>query len=222
MIASRYSSISKKTVMAVTGLLLVGFVIMHLLGNLTIYLGPETLNAYAAKLRGLGPLVWMARAGLIVAVLLHIVSSVLVSIENRRARPIGYRIQRSLQTTYSARTMMVSGLLLAAFIVYHLLHFTFLVTNPDIAHLTDAQGRHHVYAMVVLSFRQMPIAAAYIVAMGCLTMHLSHGIASFFQTLGLTTETLMPQLARISHLVAFAIFLGYMSIPLAVLLGVLR
>ena len=222
MIAALRSSIGMKTVMAATGLLLVGFVIMHLLGNLTIYLGPDALNAYAAKLRHFGPLLWVARAGLLATALLHIASSILVSVENRRARPIGYRVQRSLQTTYSARTMMVSGLLLAAFIVYHLLHFTFLVTNPDIAHLTDAQGRHHVYAMVVASFQQVPIAVVYIAAMGCLAMHLGHGIASFFQTLGLTTETLIPRLTRISNLAAFAIFLGYISIPLAVLGGVIK
>ncbi len=222
MIAALRSSIGKKAVMAVTGLLLIGFVIMHLLDNLTIYLGPDAFNAFAAQLQYLGPLLWLLRGGVLAAVLLHIMSSILVTAENRRARPIGYAVHCTIQTTYAARTMMVSGLLLVTFIAYHLLHFTFRVTNPDVANLTDAQGRHDVYAMVVLSFRQMPIAAAYIVAMGCLAMHLSHGIASMFQTLGLTTEALIPRLAHIGHFVAFAIFLGYSSIPVAVLSGVLR
>jgi len=222
MIAVLRSSIGKKAVMAVTGLLLIGFVIMHLLDNLTIYLGPDAFNGFAAQLQRLGPLLWLMRAGVLAAVLLHIISSILVTAENRRARPIGYRVQRTIHTTVAARTMMVSGLLLIGFIVYHLLHFTFLVTNPEVAHLVDAQGRHHVYAMVVLSFRQLPIAAAYIAAMGCLAMHLSHGIASAFQTLGLTTEAWIPRLARIGHFVAFAVFVGYSSIPVAVLSGVLR
>ncbi len=216
------SSIGKKTVMAITGLLLVGFVIAHLCDNLTIYLGPEFFNTFAAKLQHLGPLLWLLRGGLLATVVIHIVSSIQVSLENRRARPVGYSIQRTIHTTYAARTMMISGLLLTLFIVYHLLHFTFLVTNPELAHLMDAQGRHDVYARVVLSFQQVPIVAAYVGGMACLALHLSHGIGSFFQTLGLTTEAWIPRLARISHLVAFAIFVGYSSIPVAVLSGVLR
>lgn len=216
-----HSSIGKKTAMAVTGVVLVGFVVLHLADNLTIYLGPERFNAFAAQLQRLGPLLWLLRAGLLAAVLLHIHASILVTVENRRARPIGYRVQRVIQTTYAARTMIVSGLLLVAFITYHLLHFTFRVTNPDVAHLMDAQGRHNVYAMVVLSFRHLPIAASYVVAMGCLAMHLSHGIASAFQTLGLTTQAWIPRLTRLSHLAAFTVFLGYTSIPLSVVLGVL-
>ncbi len=214
------SSIGKKAVMGLTGLLLVGFVILHLSGNLLIYLGPEALNAYAKKLRDLGPLLWLVRLVLLTAVVVHIWLSIVLTRENRAARPIGYAMQRSARTTYAARTMMLSGLLLFAFIVYHLLHFTFRVTHPQLLHLTDALGRDDVYAMVVLSFQDPVLVAGYVIAMALLCMHLSHGIASFVQSLGLNDERFLPVLERISRLTAAALFVGYSSIPLAVWLGI--
>jgi succinate dehydrogenase / fumarate reductase, cytochrome b subunit len=116
--------------------------------------------------------------------------------------------------------MLISGLLVLAFLVYHLLHFTFRVTNPNLSHGVDALGRHDIYTMVVRSFQQMPIALAYIAGMACVCLHLSHGVASAFQTLGFTTERTIPILSWISRLFALAVFLGYISIPIAVLLGV--
>lgn len=208
--------------MAVSGLMLVGFIISHLLGNLLIFRGPDALNAYGAKLRHLGWWLWAARVFLLVAVVVHIATSVQLAIENRRARPQGYQRQGYAETTLAARTMLVSGGLVLAYLVYHLLHFTFRVTNPDLSHGVDALGRHDIYAMVVYSFQQLPISLAYVAGMACVCLHLSHGVSSAFQTLGLTTERTIPVLTWISRLFALAVFLGYSSIPIAVLLGVVK
>ena len=208
--------------MGATGLVLVGFVIMHLLGNLMIYFGPEALNAYAAKLRHLGVVLWIARLVLAAAVIIHIWLSMILARENRAARPIGYAMQRSARTTFGARTMMLSGLLLLAFIVYHLLHFTFRVTHPDISHLTDALGRHDVYAMVMLSFQDPLLVVAYVAAMALLCLHLGHGIASWCQSLGLNNERTLPLTERAGRLIAWAIFLGYSSIPVSICAGLIN
>ena len=206
-------------VVAVTGLLLIGFVIMHLLGNLLVFGGPDAINAYAHKMRTVGPLLWVVRAGLLAVALLHIVTSIQLAIENRRARPIGYRVSRAAETTLSARTMALTGMLLLAYLVYHLLHFTFRVTHPGLSHLTDGRGRHDVYAMVVLSFRDPLLSLVYIAAMALLCSHLSHGASSFLQTLGLATDRTLPRIRQAARLLAFGIFVGYSLIPAAALLG---
>jgi succinate dehydrogenase / fumarate reductase cytochrome b subunit len=213
------SSIGKKALMAASGLLLVGFVVMHLLGNLLIYRGPEALNAYAKKLRDLGPMLWVTRGGLLAALVVHIVTSIQLSIENRKARPVRYARQRLAETTLAARTMLLSGILLLAYLVYHLLHFTFRITNPGISHATDALGRHDVYAMVMQSFAHPAIVLAYLAGVAVVCLHLSHGVASAFQTFGLTNERTLSLLTGLSRAFAALVFLGYASIPLAVLLG---
>lgn len=222
MTSSLRTSLGKKVLMAVSGLILVGFVIMHLLGNLTIFFGPDALNAYALKLQHLGALLWVARSVLLLAVIVHIVTSIQLTIENRRARPITYRVQRTAETTLAARTMALSGFLLLAYIIYHLLHFTFGVTHPHLAHLTDALGRHDVYTMAVVSFQNPYLSLAYIVAMAILCLHLGHGIGSAPQTLGLNTESTIPVFRRLGRILAGALFLGYSAIPLAVLSGFIR
>ena len=216
------SSIGKKAVMAASGLLLVGFAIIHLSGNLIVFLGPEAFNAYAKKLRDLGPLLWAARVALLAAAAAHIWTAVQLARENRAARPIGYRVQRTIQTTLAAKTMVASGLLLLAYLVYHLMHFTFRVTDPGLAHLMDAQGHPDVYAMVVRGFRSGPVSALYIAAMGLLYFHLSHGFGSAFHSLGLNNERALTRFRRASQALALALFLGYISIPLAVLLGAVQ
>ena len=208
--------------MALSGLVLVGFIISHLLGNLLIFRGPEALNAYAQKLRHYGALLWAARAFLLVAVLVHIKTSMELAIENRRARPQGYRMQRHAETTPAARLMVLSGLLVLTYLVYHLLHFTFRVTNPGISHGVDALGRHDVYSMVVHSFQRAPIALAYIAGMAFVCLHLSHGVGSAFQTLGLSNERTLPLYQWSSRFFALAVFLGYCAIPVTVFLGFVR
>lgn len=215
------SSIGRKLIVAVTGLLLLGFVFGHLAGNLLIFAGPEALNAYAKKLRDLGWLLWAMRIGLIATVLVHILVSIQLARENRAARPIGYAMQRRRETTLAGRTMVLSGLVLLVFIVYHLLHFTFRITHPELAHLTDALGRHDVYTMVVRSFHSLPLSAFYIVAMALLTLHLSHAVSSSAQTLGLSNERTLRRLGLVSKLIAVLIFVGYSVIPVAILLGMM-
>ena len=206
--------------MAASGLVLVGFVIMHLLGNLLVFVGQDALNAYAEKLRHLGPMLWAARLFLLAAVTVHIVTSIQLAHENAAARPQRYAVHRTAEATFAGRTMMLSGVLLLVYIGYHLLHFTFHIAHPDLTGYTDDAGRRSVYAMVVLSFQEWPIVLAYIMGMAALCLHLSHGIASSAQTLGVNSEHTMRTFAWIGRALAFLLFVGYTSIPVAVLLGV--
>jgi succinate dehydrogenase / fumarate reductase cytochrome b subunit len=216
------SSIGKKTLMALSGLALLGFVMAHLAGNLLIFAGPDALNVYARKLEHFGPWLWAARAGLLAALVVHIVTSAQLTIENRRARPQPYARYRTVETTLAARTMVVTGVLLLAYLVYHLLHFTFRVTNPQISHGVDALGRRDVYTMVVRSFQQLPIAVAYVLGVAAVCVHLSHGIASTGQTLGLNNERTLAAISLGGRTLAAAIFLGYSAIPVAVFTGFIR
>ena len=220
--SKKIPSITKKAVMAVTGLFLLGFVLAHMAGNLLIFGGQDLLNSYAQHLEDLKPLLWVARIILLVLVALHITTAVQVTMENRKARPVAYHKAQALQTTYAARTMAFSGIIILVYIEYHLLHFTFRVTHPAISHGIDAQGRRDVYTMVVLSFRSPLLTAFYVFSMALLSMHLSHGFKSLFQSMGWNHETLEPKLAKISCGLALVIFAGYSSIPLAVLLGILK
>jgi len=214
------SSIGKKIVMSVSGILLVGFIVSHLAGSLLIFLGPDAINAYAKKLSDLGPGLWIIRIGLILVVVVHIITSIQISVENRRARPVRYAQVHHQESTLSGRTMMLSGLMLLAFIIYHLLHFTFQSVHPEVAHLVDSAGRHDVYTMVVESFRQPLISGVYIVAMVFLGMHLSHGIGSVFQTLGINQDGKDSRYIRVGRIVGLALALGYIAIPVSILFGV--
>lgn len=208
--------------MAVTGIILIGFVTGHLIGNLLIFLGPDWINNYSAHLVGLGPLLWLIRVFLLAMVGLHIISAIQLTIENRKARPKNYQFRKTIQTTYAARTMAFSGLIVLAFIIYHLLQFTFRVTDPAVAHLTDALGRHDVYSMVVRSFQNIYVSAAYIVALALLCFHLNHGIGSLFQSLGLNNERTLKGLSWGGKIYSFLLFIGYASIPATVLLGLVK
>jgi len=216
------SSIGKKVLMAASGAALSGFVVAHLLGNLLIFRGPDALNAYAKKLADHPSLLWTARSVLIAAVITHIITSLQLARENRRARPQPYHAYRPETTTLAARMMLVTGLLLLAYLTYHLLHFTFKLTNPSISHGVDALGRHDVYAMVVGSFQNPLIVLAYVLGVGTVCAHLSHGLGSMFQTLGLTNERTVAVFALAGRIAAALIFLGYVSIPAAVLSGIIR
>jgi succinate dehydrogenase / fumarate reductase cytochrome b subunit len=216
------SSIGTKFVMGATGALLVLFVIGHMLGNLQIFLGPDALNHYAELLRTLPEALWVVRLMLLVAVVLHIVTAIQLTLQNRAARPERYVRTRPVQVGIAARTLILSGSLIGAFVVYHLLHFTFLVTHPEYALLHDARGRHDVYTMVILGFSQWPITLFYVAAQILLALHLSHGTASVFQTLGLGGERWRPFVERAGAVVAWIVLIGNVSIPTAVMLGLLR
>jgi succinate dehydrogenase cytochrome b subunit len=216
------SSIGMKLVMAITGIVLFGFVVAHLIDNLTVYGGPDVMNEFAMRLHQFESLLWVMRIGLIVAVLAHIASSVKLTEKNRAARPVAYAHDATVRASWTSRTMLASGMMVLAYVIYHLLHFTFRTTNPEISHLIDAQGRHDVYSMVVRSFQQPLISITYVAAMVLLGFHLNHGIASFFQTLGLNHPRYTPLINKAGPVLGALIVLGYISIPLSVMFGVLE
>jgi len=207
------STVGKKAVMAATGVLLFGFVITHLLGNLQFYLGPEALNAYGRNLRHLGALLWAARLGLLAAVLLHISAAVQLWRLNKQARPSHYEKLTAAGSSYASRTMMWSGPILALFIGYHLYHLTL---GAHLLH--DADGFPLVYQNVVAGFSDPLASGLYIVAMSFLGMHLMHGIWSMFQSIGWNHPKYTPLIKRIAVLTAALIVAGNISIPVAVLL----
>ena len=213
------TSIGSKTVMAITGLLLFGFVLAHMIGNLQVFAGPAKLNAYAKTLQDLGPLLWVMRVGLLVIFLTHIYAAFSIWRANQAARPVAYVSAQPQITTCAARTMVFGGLIVLAFVIYHLAHFTFGWVAPDYASRHDALGRPDVYAMVVLGFRVPAIAISYVVAQAVLALHLSHGLSSAFQTLGVTHPRLAFLKAGFGKAVAVVIFVGNVSMPLAALLG---
>jgi succinate dehydrogenase / fumarate reductase, cytochrome b subunit len=204
----------KKAVMAASGVVLAAFVAGHLLGNLQIFLGPDRFNSYARTLRSLPELLWPVRIALLVSVVLHIWSSVQLAVVKSEARPIGYVRTKSTASTYASRTMYMSGPILAVFIVYHLMQFTFGVGGTPYME-TDAYGN------VINGFRVPAVSLFYIVAMGLLCLHLRHGLSSIVQSLGLSHPRYTPRLKTIAVIVATLIFLGFVSIPVAVLAGVI-
>ncbi len=217
-----HSSIGRKVVMAVTGAALFGFVIAHLLGNLQIYIpdGGAKINAYGTLLHSNPGLMWAARGVLLACVLLHIAAAVSLTAQNRAARPVPYARRTWREADYAARTMMISGPLIALFVVYHLLHFTTGQAHPDFR----LQGSHapDVHHNVIAGFSQPLAAIAYIVANLLLGQHLFHGGWSLFQTLGLNHPRWMPLVRKLTMGAAALVTLGNISIPLAVLLGLVK
>lgn len=214
------SSIGRKIIVAITGLILLLFVIGHLLGNLQIFLPPEWINSYAQHLRDLGPLLWVIRGILLITVLLHIFFTILLALENRSARPARYKGKQHVKATWASRHMAFSGLVVFAFIIFHLLHFTGHNFNARFPLLkNDPLNRYDVYSMMVYGFQNVWVSAFYIVSLFLLTLHLTHGSSSFFQSLGLNNKRLTPRLAFGGRMLAWLIFIGYVSIPVAILLG---
>src|SRR6478736_3416461 len=214
--------VGKKVVMAVTGFVLVAFVVGHMLGNLKIFLGADAIDTYAVFLRTMGePLVpysvllWVVRLVLLTCVALHITAAVQLTRMNWAARPHGYDTKRSIATTYAARTMRWSGVILVLFIVYHLLHLTAGVVGFQPGEFRDLS----VYHNVVAGFSVWYVSLFYIVAMACLCLHLDHGIWSLLQTLGWNKERTTPALHMLSRGVALVVFIGFISVPVAVMAG---
>ena len=211
--------VSAKLLMAITGAGLIGFVAVHMLGNLQIYLGQEALNAYAKFLKSMPALLWTARIGLLAIFALHLGLAVYLKKQNKSARPHQYALSDPVGATLASRTMLSSGLVIFAFLIYHLLHFTLGVTDSGSHKLVDLAGRHDVYSMVVMSFGNIYISASYIIAMLFLGLHLSHAISSMFQTFGLTNASSRRFIHRVGLVVAAFLMVGNISIPVAVLLG---
>jgi len=216
------STIARKLIMAATGQLMVLFIILHVLGNATIYFG--WLNAYAAHLHALPPLVWSFRLGLIVLFTFHIYYGIVLTLENYAAKPQSYVMRNDLSATIAGRNMIWTGAVVGSFLIYHLLHFTLQMTNPALAaanHM-DALGRPDVFTMVVKSFQNFGIASVYLLAMTALWLHLSHGIQSSFQTWGLNSEESLPVIKRAGAFAAIVLFLAYIAVPVLIAMRVVR
>jgi succinate dehydrogenase / fumarate reductase cytochrome b subunit len=215
------SSLGKKYLMAVTGVILFGFVIGHMLGNLQIFLGPDSINSYAHFLKSKPGLLWTARLGLLLMVIIHVWAAVKLSLENKAARPVGYADTRLVAASYASRTMMWSGVIIFAFVVYHLMHFTVGITNPEYLRLDetlkDGTQRHDVYRMMILGFSNLWVSGIYVLSMALLCLHLSHGVSSLFQSLGLKNKYYGRHIDRFAKAAALIIFLGNCSIPVAIL-----
>jgi len=220
------SSIGAKVAMALSGIILVGFVIGHMLGNLQIFLGQDALNSYAQTLHSIPVLLWGTRLIVGLAIIVHIVSGIRLSLLNKSARPTRYTKKSYVRASLGSRTMQLSALVLFAFIIYHLLHFTLGVTHPEDKALTQtlANGmtRPDVYGMVINSFLNPVISISYIVAMLLLGLHLSHGASSMFQSLGLHHHKYNSLFSKAGPALALIIIIGNCSMPLAVLMGVVK
>jgi len=210
-------SIGKKAVMALTGLILVLYIIGHLAGNLQIYGGREMINRYAELLHASSGLLWFARVVLLGAVGLHIWSSFVLWLEKRRARPVKYQKKDEIAATYASRTMMWSGPIIGAFVVFHVLHLT-AGDIPGLA-LARVDSGYDVYRNVITGFQHWWVSAAYIVAIVFLMLHLYHGIWSMFQSVGFNHPRYTPRLKRFAQLFSIALAAGYISIPVTIMLG---
>ncbi|MBC2604262.1 succinate dehydrogenase cytochrome b subunit [Puniceicoccus vermicola] len=213
------TSLAKKFVMAITGIILVGFVLGHMLGNLQVFGPPEAINEYAYFLHHILPweILWVVRIVLLAAVVLHIVSAVMLVIENRRARPETYEKQKYMQASFAARTMKYSGLIVLAFIIFHLMHFTVQNIDPAFHNLRydlDGKDTQDAYAMIILGFSNVWVSGFYIIAMGLLCWHLSHGVSSMFQSLGFRNEIWRRRLNCIALAFGLLIFAGFSIIPI--------
>ncbi len=211
------STIGKKAVMAITGLILFLFVLFHMIGNLQVFEGPEQLNFYGFALRRFPEALWGARIVLLLSVVLHIWASVQLALRKNRARPVAYAKRDNVASDYSSRTMYWSGPIVLAFIIFHLLHLTTGTIHPG-GQFVEGD----VYRNVVSGFQVWYISAWYIFSMILLGFHIRHGAWSMFQSLGLNHPRHTPILKKAAAIFAIVIVAGYISIPLSVLLGLVK
>lgn len=236
------SSIGRKFLMALSGLILTGFAFGHLFGNLQIFGHPDQINGYAHFLQGLGPALWLVRLVLLAAVCVHVWAAIALTLESKAARgPANYGVHKWLAAGIASRTMRISGLVVLAFVVYHLLHFTVGLVGTEyyksglpvwtLAHDVRefgiplaAKGAevHDVYSMIFIGFSKPLVAGFYILATGLLALHLWHGADSMFQTLGLRSNKWSCSLRKAVAAVAFVYFLGNLAIPGAILAGIAK
>jgi len=212
------SSIGSKVLMSLTGLAMVGFLFGHLTGNLLVFLGPDAINDYTENLHSLPALVWGTRFIMLGAILVHIMTAKKLTALNRQASPEKYAVAHSVTATKASRTMAPSGIFIFIYIAYHLAHYTFKVTNPEFSKL----GHFDTYSMMMLGFQTWWISAFYIAAIVSLGFHLSHGFKSAFQTLGLNHHKYQKLINLSGPAVSVIISGGFISIPLAIMLGVIK
>ncbi|MDP6891647.1 MAG: succinate dehydrogenase cytochrome b subunit [Verrucomicrobiota bacterium] len=254
------TSLGRKYLMALSGAGLFGFVVVHMLGNLTIFAGPAAINQYAAKLHSMGPLLWIARLGLLMMVGIHIWTAIKLASENKRARqfqyegtiePVDIHRKNDIVSRYAARTMIYSGLIIAAFAFYHLAHYTWKVpqingldadfetfyvheedngekqitaytTAMPIGEGAEGENAVDVYRMVTTGFGVWWISIFYVISIGLLCIHLSHGLSAMFQSLGFKTKASQKLINRFACTAAWLLFAGYVSVPISILLGFVK
>jgi succinate dehydrogenase / fumarate reductase cytochrome b subunit len=209
------TTMGKKVVMAATGVILVLYVVVHMLGNLQVFAGPERLNDYAHALKGMPVILWTARVILFAAVMLHIVLGIQLYLRSRRSRPRDYLQRTYTETTLSSRSMILTGPLIGAYVVYHVLDQTVGILHP-------AFSPQDIYGNVVIGFSALDTSALYIGAMVLLGLHLKHGVWSMFQTSGLNTPRYDAPIRSMSVAVAIIVALGFISVPVAVLAGIVQ
>lgn len=216
------SSVGKKIVMALTGILLFGFVLAHMIGNLKMFLGQSHFDAYARFLRTVGEpafmegqILWIARIALLGSVGVHALAAWQLTRKSWAARAIGYEKNDDLSFSYASRTMRWGGVILAAFVLYHLLHFTTGTLLPGFDETSP-------YRNVIRGFQSWPAALIYVVALVMLCFHLYHGLWSATQTLSVTNPRVLQWRRPVAAVIAFVICLGFVSVPLAVLAGIVK
>ena len=221
------TSIGRKWVVALTGLFLIFFVIAHMAGNLQMFAPtPDAINRYADLLKSNPLILWGFRVALLAAATLHIWAALSLARENRAAKPVNYAVagrKSRLGVTWASVTMVISGTVILGFVIFHLLHFTAQMVDrsyQEMEAVVDGKTVHDVHRMVVAGFSKPLVSGFYILAMGLLFFHLRHGAASVFQTIGIRDRTLAKLIESASWALAVILFLGFSSIPVAVLLGV--
>jgi succinate dehydrogenase / fumarate reductase, cytochrome b subunit len=222
------TSVGSKFLMSLTGLGLIGFVIVHMVGNLLVFAGRDALNSYAHMLKENGEILWFARGALLTIFVVHVILGIRLTLANRAARPVRYKFEDTVQASQASRQMLLTGLVLLAFIIYHLAHFTFGLVHRSDFELTQplagdsAHQRQDVYGMVVGGFQDPLITIIYVVAMIFLWLHLWHGGSSWFQSIGLNHPRYWPAIKCVGPVIATVVLIGNCSMPLAVLIGIIR
>ncbi len=220
------TTVMQKTIVAVTGSVMVLFLIGHMSGNLLVYAGPEAINSYAAGLRDVPVLLWLARITLLVSLVLHVYYTIRLRRNSQQARPISYHQQQWHASTFAGRTMLLSGLLIVSYVAFHLAHFTWGKIYPQYyaaTYFLDGRGPvHDVYSMVVRSLQEWWVAGLYIVAVTVVAIHLVHAIQSALQTLGIYHPQYIRPIRQVSIVLAILLWIGYVSIPLAAMAHVLE
>jgi succinate dehydrogenase / fumarate reductase, cytochrome b subunit len=212
------SSIGSKSIVGITGLMLVGFLLAHLSGNLLIFAGPQAINGYAESLRTYPAVLWGLRLGLIAIFLVHVSFAIVVNQRNRRARPDPYKFERTVQASWASRHMVLSGAMVFIYVIYHLAHYTFRVTNEELSLL----GPYDVYQMLVMEFRNPLVTGTYLMAMVFMGLHLYHALVSVLQTFGGFHPKYICKIRILARLAGVFIPLIYSSVPIAIALGFIK
>lgn len=221
MLDSLRLSLVLKAIMAVTGLIMAAFVVFHLFNNAHIYFGREVYNrdGFAWKTP---VVITLARPTLLISIVVHLVTGLALVFLNRSARPVGYEVRRYERATWMSRGMVFTGLVIGAYVAYHVLHAKVGVTHPELFERMDDAGRRDVYGLIIDSFLRPWVALAYIVGLAAIALHLVHGVQSIFSTLGVSNERNAVAFRALGWVIAAVVFFGYGSIPVAVMLGLLR